>query len=58
MMFGVFSDICIIDLIQMLVGLYGIMMFVDYGVEVIKVELFKMGDMIWLSGFFCEGDMY
>lgn len=49
-MFGVFFYICVFDLFCVLVGFWVGQIFVDFGVEVIKIECFGSGDDICVWG--------
>lgn len=53
---GVLSNIKVFDFIRVFVGLYCIMMLVDFGVDVIKIEMLRKGDDIRGFGFFVNGE--
>lgn len=45
-MFGFLDGICVIDFIVVVFGLLVMLLFVDQGVDVIKVELMVVGDFM------------
>lgn len=55
MMEGVFEGLLIVDLMCVLVGLFCMMLLVDYGVCVIKVEWLLIGDDVCVYGLWYGG---